>query len=420
MSVLVLGMNHRTAPPELLERVAVPSSEHAKAVRSLTSLEHTIEAAVLSTCNRVEVYAHVSRFHAGLQEITRWFADRAEVDPDAIAVAAYSEFDDRAAAHLFAVAGGLDSVIIGERQIAMQVKQAAVTARDEGSSRRVLQKLFNQALYCSRRIRSETDIMRGASSMVDVGLELAAEHLDGDLSGRDVLIVGAGKIGGLTSAALSELGAGRILVRNRTRERAERLAARVDGTVVTDGGTAGAVAEVDLVVCCAGASSPLLDREILEDVTSRRGGRPVVILDLALPRNVTVDAAELPGVDVVDLTEVRERAELSARGPATASAHAIVEEEAEAFRAWSHAVRVEPTIRALRERAEEVRRDEIERLGGRLSDLGPREREAVEALARGIVNTLLHDPTVRLKALADSGGAEHYALALRELFDLDT
>lgn len=420
MSVLVVGLNHRTAPAGLLERVAVPPDEHAKAVHALTSLEHVVEAAVLSTCNRVEVYAHTSRFHAGLHEITRWFADRADVDPDAIAVAAYSEFDDQAAAHLFAVAGGLDSVIVGERQIALQVKQAAIAAREEGASRRVLQKLFNQALYCSRRIRSETEIMRGASSMVDVGLEIAAEHLDGDLAAREVLIVGAGKIGGLAASALADVGVGGTRVRNRSVERAERLAAKVGGSTVDAGELEAALAEVDLVVCCAGVRAPLLDRETLHPSTVEREGRPLVVLDLAMPRNVAPDVAEMDGIELIQLEDVRARAKATATGEATTAARDIVEEEAGLFRAWTQAVRVDPTIRALRERAEDVRRAEIERLAGRLADLDEREREAVDSLTRGILNTLLHDPTVRLKSLADRGGAEHYALALRELFDLET
>jgi glutamyl-tRNA reductase len=416
MSLLALGVTHETAPTELLERLAVPGDEHPKALASLTALEHVVEAAVLSTCNRVEVYAHASRFHPALEELIGWFADRGGIDPETAAVTVQSRFDDAAAAHLFAVASGLDSLIVGERQIAVQVKQAAKVARAEGASRRVVQTLFNRAIHCSRRVRSETDIDRGAASMVELGLRVATERADTSLAGRTALIVGAGKIGGLTAGCLDDLGVARTLIRNRSRDRAERLADRVGAVVVDDLGPA--LAEADLVVCCAGASRPLIGLADLRAALADRAA-PLLVLDLALPRNVDPAAGDLDGVELIDLDDVRAVADEGETGASMAAALSIVEEETDRFRAWTHAVRVEPTIRALRERAEEVRADELERLASRLSHLDDGQRETVEALTRGIVNTLLHEPTVRLKGLADRGGAEHYAIALRELFDLD-
>lgn len=416
MSLLILGVTHHTAPTELLERLAVPSDDHPKVLASLTALEHVVEAAVLSTCNRVEVYAHASRFHAALDELIGWFADRGEVDRETIAVALYSHFDDAAAGHLFSVASGLDSVIVGERQIAVQVKQAANVARDEDASRRVIQTLFNRAIRCSRRVRAETDIGRGASSMVELGLDVVAERAGDDLEGRTALILGAGKIGGLTAARLVDVGIGRTLIRNRSRERAERLADRFDGVVVDD--LVPALAQADLVVCCAGASRPLIDVDIAQRALEQREAT-LLVLDLALPRNVDPACERLDGLDVVDLEDVRAVAEAGDTGQSMTEAQAIIDEETARFRAWTHAVSVEPTIRALRERADEVRTEELERLASRLSHLDEDEREAVEAVTRGIINTLLHEPTVRLKGLADRGGAEHYAIALRELFDLD-
>jgi glutamyl-tRNA reductase len=428
MSVLVLGMNHRSADFALLGRVAVPADEHAKVLRALTSLDHVLEAVVLSTCNRVEVYAHVSRFHAGLDELLAWFAARGDVDRQLLDAVHYAYHDDRAAAHLFAVAAGVDSMVVGERQIALQVKQAANLARDEGASRRVLQRLFDQALHVSRRVRAETDIGRGASSIVDVGLDVASGAWSGGdgpgdgpaLAGRTVVVVGAGTMGSLTADRLLADGAGRVLVRNRSRDRADRLAARVGGETVGEGRLAEAVAAADLVVCCTGASMPVLDAEVVAAaVRGRDPQRPLVLLDLAMPPNVDPDCHQVPGVSVVDLGAVRAVTDGSVTGDAIEAARDIVQEEADAFHAWTRAVRVDPTIRSLRQRAEAVRTGELERLSAKLSSLGGREREAVEALTRGIVNTLLHDPTVRLKALADHGGAEHYAVALRELFDLD-
>ncbi|MBW3561720.1 MAG: glutamyl-tRNA reductase [Actinobacteria bacterium] len=420
MPVLTVGLNHRTADFTLLERVAVPVEEYPKALRSLQSLDHVNEVAVLSTCNRVELYANVTRFHAGLHELLSWLSSRGDLDPHVLDAVHYTFHDDRAAAHLFAVASGVDSMVVGEHQIALQVKEAAGIARDEGTSRRVLQTLFNRALHTSKRVRSETDISRGASSMVEVGLDVAARRWDGGLAGRTVLVVGAGAMGALTAERLRDAEAARVLVRNRTLDKAERLAAKVDGEVVLEGGLRDAVHASDLVVCCTGAAMPLIDAELVVDASRHRDpDRGLVLLDLAMPRNVDHACDDLDGVTVIDLDAIRSVADPTVTGEVLDAAREIVEDEAAAFLAWTRAVEVEPTIRALREHAEEIRRAELDRLGAKLGDLDEREREAVEALTRGIVNTLLHDPTVRLKSFADLGGAEQHALALRELFDLD-
>ena len=419
MSILVVGANHRSAPLDVLERLAVPAEELPKALRSLLQLEHVLEAAVLSTCNRVEVYTHVSRFHPGMQEVRGWLAERADIHPQDLDASLYSFYDDRAAAHLFAVAGGLDSMIVGEQQIALQVKQVMEQARLEGTSRRMLGRLFRQAVKVGRRVRRETDITAGASSLVDVGLDAAAERLGGALRDREVLIVGAGKIGALTAARLRDQAPRSVRVANRSMDKATRLAARIEGDVVPAGGLAAAIAASDLVVCTTGAPNPVLETTMIRDVLRDRPGRPLVLLDLAMPRNVEPGCADLEGVTVLDLVDVRAAADRSVTGEVVAEAHDIVDEEAGAFLAWLNAIEVEPTIRALRHRADAVRQDELDRLSAKLSTLDDRQREAVEALARGIVNTLLHEPTVRLKELADSGGAEHHANALRELFDLD-
>jgi glutamyl-tRNA reductase len=425
VSVLVVGCNHRSADLALLERLAVPSDELPKALASLTKLPHVSEAVLLSTCNRVEVYASVTRFHAGLAEIRGWLAERGDVHPQDLEELHYSYHDDRAAAHLFAVAGGVDSMVVGEQQIAVQVKASMEAARAEGSARRVLQRLFRQAVRVSRRIRRDTDISTGASSMVDVGLDVARQRLGAaDLTGRTALIVGAGEVGSLAAARLQDEGVARIQVWNRSADKAERLAAKVEGDVVPAGGLTDAVATADLVVCTTGAPEPVLDTDLvaaaLTDRELRRGGdTPLVLLDLAMPRNVAVGCAALGGVSVVDIADVRDRADRSVTGDVLAAARAVVDEEADLFGAWVAASEIEPTIRDLRTRAEEVRVAELDRLAGKLAPLDDRQRIAVEALTRGIVNTLLHQPTVRLKSLADGGAAEAHADVLRELFGLD-
>ncbi len=422
MPLLVVGCNHHSASLPLLERLAVPADELPKALRSLTGLEHVAEAVVLSTCNRVEVYASVTRFHPGLQEVRGWLAERGDIHPQDLDELQYSYHDDRAAAHLFTVTGGLDSMVVGERQIAMQVKAAMERARAEGTARRVLQRLFRQAVRVGRRVRRETDVGRGASSMVDVGLDAAIERLRMPLDGRRVAIVGAGTMGHLTADRLADAGVGAVDVWNRSQDKAERLAARAGGRAVATGRLVEAVAAADLVVCTTGAPTLVLDLEVVRRAVALRdsvGERPLVLLDLAVPRNVDRACGELPGVHVVGVEHVRELAD---RGGATsesvAAARTIVDDEAERFLTWTRASQVDPTIRAVREHAEQVRQDELLRLAGRLTSLDDRQRDVVEALTRGIVNTLLHTPTVRLKQLADMGEVEPYSDALRELFDL--
>jgi glutamyl-tRNA reductase len=419
MSLLVVGCNHHSADLALLERLAVPSEQLPKALASLTGLPHVAEAVVLSTCNRVEVYAHVTRFHPGLQEIRGWLAERGDIHPQDLDELQYSYHDDRAAAHLFSVAAGLDSMVVGERQIAVQVKQAMEAAREEDAARRMLQRVFRQAVRVGRRVRRETAISAGAASMVTVGLDAVVDRLDGPLAGRRVAIVGAGKIGALTADRVAELEVAHVDVWNRSPDKARRLADRVAGQVVTAGDLAPTLAAADVVVCTTGAPEPVIDVDLVRRaLDGRDDARPLVLLDLAVPRNVAPACAELDGVEVVDIDDVRDMADRGQTGEAVTDARVIVEQEAERFLTWTRAAAVEPTIRAMRDHAESVRQAELERLAGKLGGLGERERATVEALTRGILNTLLHEPTVRLKALADGDGAERHVDALQELFDL--
>lgn len=424
MSLLVLGLNYKTAPVELLERVAVASEDLPKALTSLIQREHVREAVVLSTCNRVEVYAVVSRFHAGVADLRRFFSEWGGVAPEDFVDLAYDYHDQQAATHLFAVTAGLDSMVLGERQIQLQVKQAFGDAEAEGSAGRMLSSLFRRALRVGKEARRETGISAGASSMVDVGLDAACRVL-GDLAGCTALVVGAGKMGGMAADRLTGTAA-RVLVANRTPEKAERLAGRVGGHVVQLSALAPAIAAADVVLCSTGASTPVVDRETVARAVSARGSRPLVFVDLAVPRDVDASCAELPGVTVLDIDAIRTITDGEQAGvPATVGVlqtevvkgRALVEAEAERYAAWTRSVRVEPTIAALRARAEGVRVEETRRLAARLATLDERQRAAVEALTRGIVNTLLHEPTVRLKAAADRGEDAHTA-ALRELFDL--
>lgn len=417
MSLLVVGCNHHSADLALLERLAVPGDELPKALRSLSDLEHVSEVAFLSTCNRVEVYATVTRFHPGLAELRGWLAERGDIHPQDLDEVQYSYHDDRAAAHLFGVAGGLDSMIVGEQQIAVQVRHAMEVARQEGTARRVLQRLFGQAVNVGRRLRAETAITDGASSMVDVGLDAVRTRAGAPLAGRRVAVVGAGAVGALTADRLAELEVAQVDVWNRSHDKARRLAERVDGSVVPRDQLTTAIAAADVVVCTIGAAEPILDLELVSSAVAGRS-RPLFLLDLAVPRNVAPECAELPTVELLDVASVRELTDRGTTGEVIVQARAIVDEEAERFLAWTRASLVEPTIRDVRAHAEAVRQAELDRLAAKLSTLDDKQRAAVESLTRGIVNTLLHDPTVRLKEFADRGDAQQHADALRDLFDL--
>lgn len=416
MSVLVLGLNHRCAPVSLLERVAVAPVELPKALLSLRQREHVLEAVVLSTCNRVEVYAHVTRFHGGMADLRNFFAEWGGVAPEEFADLAYDFYDHRAAAHLFAVAAGLDSMVLGERQIQLQVKAALRDAQAEGAAGRVLGTLFGQALRVGRRARAETHISDGAASMVDAGLDAARRAID-DLAGRTVLVVGAGKMGGMAAARV-RAEAARVLVTNRTSDKAERLAERVGGDLVAFDDLAAGLRDADVVLTSTGAAHPVVAARDVATAMAARPDRPLVLIDLAVPRDVDPACAAIPGVTVLDIDDIRAVTDDGRTGAAAAQARVLVEDEVGQFAAWTRSVRVEPTIAALRSRAEAIRQAELRRLAGRLVGLDDRQAAAVDALTRGILATLLHDPSVRLKAVADAKGGELYAEALRELFDL--
>lgn len=417
MSVLTLGLTYRTAPIELLDRLAVPREHLPKALADLVAREHVTEAMVLSTCNRVEVYAHVTRYHGGVADLRNFFAAWSGLPPEDFVDALVDHYDDAAAAHLFAVTSGLDSMVVGERQIHLQVKQAFSDAAAEGACGSLLGRVARQALRVGKRVRSETHVSQGAASMVDVGLA-AADATLGDLAGRTALVVGAGKMGGMTAARLAEC-CDEVVVSNRGADKRRELAERVGGRELALESLSEGIRTADLVVCSTASGGTVVDRAHVAAAMAARGGRPLVIIDLAVPRDVDPGCAEVDGVTLLDVTDVRAAVDEGVTGEHVAAGRAIVEEEAAAFAAWARSQRVAPTIASLRARAEQVRRDEADRLASRLSGLDERQRRAVDALTRGIVNTLLHEPTVRLKALADGHGAEWHAEALSELFGLE-
>ncbi len=415
MTLLVLGLSHRTAPVDLLDSLAVPADLHAKALASVTQREHVLEAAIISTCNRVEVYANVSRYHGGVADLRDHFAEWAGVALEDFAHLAYDRFDDAAAEHLFAVASGLDSMVVGERQIHGQVRQSFRTAVDEGAAGTLLHRVFRQAIRVGRRTRAETAISDGAASIVDVALTGGREALA--TTEPVVALVGAGKIGGMVGQRIAAE-ASRVLITNRTREKADDLAARIGGTAQPLDELPLTLAAADLVVTSTDSSSPVVTADAVRDAMRVRPDRPMVLVDLAVPRDVEVGTHEIDGVTVIGIDALRRIVTDGPTGDAVAAARAIIAEEVADFAAWSRGIQAGPTIAALRQRAEEVRAGELERLASRLSTLDEAQREAVEALTRGIVNTLMHEPSVRLKGLVDTPDGERFVRAITHLFDL--
>lgn len=417
MSLLVVGLSHRTAPTRVLGRAAVPPDDVAKVLHDLLQGAHVAEAVLLSTCNRVEVYADVETFHGGVAEISDQLARVSGLPLDGLTPHLYVHHEARAVQHLFAVACGMDSMLVGEVQILGQVRTAFRLAQGEGGTGRSLAELFQVALRVGKRAHSETTINAAGASIVGVGVRLAADAL-GPLDGRPALLVGAGSVGTLAGGVLRRAGVGALVVANRTPARAARLAATLQGRPVGLDALVEELARADLVVTSTGATGLVLDRDTVVAAVARRGGRPLFLLDLALPHDVNPHVRGLPGVTLVDLESLRTVLEGEAAGRDVETVRALVGEEVATFLDRQRALRVAPTVVALRTQAARVVRDELDRLRGRMPELSDRARAEVEGTVRRVADKLLHAPTVRVQELAGAPGGDGYAEALRVLFDL--
>ncbi|MCA1692447.1 MAG: glutamyl-tRNA reductase [Acidimicrobiales bacterium] len=420
MSVVVVGLNHRTVPLDLLERLAVPRDRLPKALGDLMSRPFVSEAVILSTCHRTEVYAVAERFHGAMQDVRHFLSEMAFIPPEDFSDHLYAYNDDAAAAHLFAVSAGLDSLVLGESQILGQVREAWTAARDEGAAGSRLSALFRHALEVGKRSRAETGIGRGITSLSQAAVAMARQRL-GTLAGRSILVVGAGKMGERVVADLAGgQGAEEVLIANRTWDRAVALASRVGGRAVQLEGLGEALADADVAFTSSAGADVLIEQEMLAPVMAARPDRPLLVVDLGMPRNVDPGVRDVPGVTLLDLSDLQEfaRAGLDQRRKEAVPVRSIVAQEVGRYIDATTARGMAPTVSALRERGERLRAAELERFRSRLSGLDARQREAVEAMTKGIVAKLLHDPTVRVKDAAGSARGERLADALRELFDL--
>lgn len=421
MSVVVLGLSHRSAPLALLERVALAPEGAERLANAITSGECIGEAVVLATCNRVEVYADAVTFHGAVSEIGEALADATGLPLADLREHLYVHYEDRAIAHLFSVACGLDSMAVGEGQILGQLRDSLRTAQKRDRAASVLNGLFQQALRVGKRAHSETELDRVSVSLVEAGLSRAVETL-GPLSDARVLVVGAGSMSSLAATTVARQGAGSLTVINRTNAKAERLAAAAGGTARPWSELADALPEADLVISCTGAVGHVIDASTVSAARSRRAGRderPQVYVDLALPRDVDPVARAVPHTVVIDLEQLGQQLGALESAARVKPVQDLVVAEVAAYLTGRRAQAVAPTVAALRSRAADVVAAELARLDQRLPALTEPERAEVQLAVHRVVEKLLHAPTVRIKELAGAGGGGDYAQALRELFDLD-
>jgi glutamyl-tRNA reductase len=420
VSVVVIGLNHRTTPLDLLERMAIGDGQLGKALHDLTTREHISEALVLSTCNRTEVYAVAERFHGAYSDIRGFLADFSFLPPEDFSDHLYVHYDSAAAAHLMSVTAGLDSAVLGESEVQGQVKLAWERSRDEGTAGAALNLLLRHALEAGKRARTETGIGRHIASVSQAAVAMAAERLGG-VAGRTVLVMGAGEMGEGMAVALAGAGVGQVLVANRTPARAGELAARVAGRPVPLVEVPGHLADVDVLLTSTGAQAPLLEPADIAPVMAGRPDRPLLVVDIAVPRDVDPAVAEIDGVTLLDMDDVRgfAAAGIAERRREVAAVEEILNDELERYLGATSARAVAPTIVALRERAESVRAAELDRLRTRYDDLDPRQLDMVDAVTRSMVAKLLHQPTVVLKDAAGSPRGDRLVAALRDLFEIE-
>jgi glutamyl-tRNA reductase len=436
VSVLLFGVSHRSAPVSVLEQLSTDESDQAKLIQQVLQSPLVTEAMILSTCNRVEVYAVVDAFHGGLSVIGQVLAEHSGLSMGDLTKHAYVRYSEAAVEHLFAVASGLDSAVVGEQQVLGQVRRAYATAEANRTVGRILHDLSQRALSVGKRVHSETSIDAAGGSVVSVALHVAAERLYRPelgpsytaLAGRTATVIGAGSMGSLTAAHLVRAGVGHINVVNRSLPRAQRLAASIAEQGVTAQAWTldqlpAALVDADVVVSCTGAVRPVVS---LADVhhalaASQRDEltEPLVLCDLGMPRDVDPAVAGLPGVSVVDMDRVQREPSARAASDDADAARRIVAAEVASYLASQRMAEVTPTVTALRQRAADLVEAELLRLESRLPDLGDEQRQEVARTVRRVVDKLLHAPTVRVKQLAGAPGADTYAEALRELFELD-
>jgi glutamyl-tRNA reductase len=418
--LLALGASHKTAPLALREKLALPTGRAARVLAELTEDESVHEAVALFTCNRTELYLvtqdPVEAENAALGILSR----QAELRPSELLSSLYSLRGRETVEHLFAVTAGLDSMIVGEAEIQGQVKRAYEMALAEGVSGPISNRLFRDALAAGKRVRSETGIARSSLSVSSVAVGLAAEFLGG-LEGRRVLVIGAGENAEMTARALRDRGVETIFVANRRYDRALGLAQRFGGRAIPFDELPGQLDDADIVVTSTGAPHQIVGRDELEFVAASRMGRPLVLIDLAVPRDVEPSVRDCPGIALYDMDDLQRAVarNLDERAVEAQEARALVGEEVARFERWLDSLDVVPTIAALRRRGDEIVEQVLRENSARWESLSPADHERLETMARAVVSRLLHEPTLRLKDATARGSSYAHVHALREIFGLE-
>lgn len=423
MSIVVVGLNHKTAPVALLERLAINEERLPKALHQLGTFDHVLEGAILSTCNRTEVYALVSKFHGGAQDLRNFLSEFCHIAPEDFSDHLYTYHDDGALRHLFRVSAGIDSMVVGESEILGQVRRCFQWASDEGQLHKVLGTAFRHALRVGKRARTETAIGRNPISVSSAAVDLARRAFPGHgLAGKKVAIVGAGKMGHLAVKALASAGADDLTVVNRTEDRGAALAKVFDAEALPMTELASVVASSDILICSTTAPETIADRAMVAAAMADRGlDRPLFIVDIAVPRDVESSVAEVPGVilrDIDDLKGVVE-AGVGSRLEEAAKVEEIINDEITRFLSWERATEFAPTAADLVAKADLLRSVEVERIRSHLDSMTPDQRDAVDHMSRRLLSKLLHTPLNKAKTLSNSKQGYIYLSALRELFELD-
>ena len=419
MSVIVVGLNHRTVPLDLFEKMTVPEAKLPKALADLSSRENISESVILSTCNRIEIYAYAEKFHGAYQDIRNFLSEISHVAPEDFSDHLIGLFGSDAIEHLFKVSSGIDSAVIGEHEILGQVRSAWELAIDEQAVGTVLNSLFRHSLEVGKRARSETSISRNITSVSQAAVAMADKQLNGFI-GKRVLVVGAGEMGEGMAKSLHAGGITELRVANRTWDRAVETAERLNGEPVRLDELPQNLTEVDLLLTSTGATAAILEYGDLDEAARQREGRELLIVDIAVPRDVDPASAELDGVTLLDMDDLREFAEkgIRAREKEVSSVIEIINEELERFSNLFSARSVAPIVTQLHSRAEEIRNAELQKLFRKFPELTSEQLKGIETLTSVIANKLIHEPTVRLKDAAGTPKGERLSEALQDLFDL--
>ena len=419
MKLCITGLNHRTAPVEVRERLAFNEQSLPAALQELKRTPGLQEGLILSTCNRVEVAVTASDEANPQERVEEFLARQRELDPQAIRPYVYSFVGREAIRHLFRVAASLDSMVVGEPQILGQLKSAYNLAKSEGTVNGFLDSILTRAFSVAKRVRTETEIGSSAVSVSSAAVELARE-IFGSLANRRVMLIGAGKMSELASRHLARSGVAEILVANRTLSRAEDLAASVNGSIVPYEEVYTRLPAVDIVITSSGAPTYLLRKDQMKRILGARRNRPMFLIDIAVPRNIEPAVNELDNVflyDIDDLQKVVER-NLRGRSDEAAEADKIVAEEVDRLETWLRARQAGPLIATLQEQLERVRAAEVERIRSKLGTLTPQQEEAIEVMTRGIVNKIAHGPIAELRREAGAPEGSPVIDVIRRMFRL--